>query len=225
MDKDSADAIGAVLDGLGDGAAVVDAMAQLKRAIEPEGTLTLREFEPGDLGWMVQRHGALYAREYGWDQSFERLVARIAADFDPTTDRALGRGDRRRTRWARSCASTMDETTAKLRTLLVEPNARGMGLGNAPRATRSSGTPERSGYTTLDAVDQRHPARRAPDLREPRLRSCSTRRRTPRVRQARPRLADLVAYPQAMDRDDAEGAAGAAEEPLQGRPDRGARSR
>ena len=128
MDEDSADAIGAVLDDLGDAAAVVAAMTQLKRAIEPEGTLTLREFEPGDLGWMVQRHGALYAREYGWDQSFERLVARIAADFDPTTDRgwvAEIDGDKVGT----IMCVHQDETTAKLRTLLVEPKARGRGVG------------------------------------------------------------------------------------------------
>ena len=154
MDKDSADAIGAVLDGLGDGAAVVGAMAQLKRAIEPEGTLTLREFEPGDLGWMVQRHGALYAREYGWDQSFERLVARIAADFDPTTDRGWVAEIDGEPMGAIMCVR-LDETTAKLRTLLVEPKARGKGVGKAlvDQVIRHA---RASGYTTLKLWTQNH---------------------------------------------------------------------
>ena len=54
---------------------------------EPSGEVTIRGPEPGDLGWLVERHGVLYAREYGWDQSFERLVASIAAEFNPDTDR------------------------------------------------------------------------------------------------------------------------------------------
>ena len=154
MDQDSADAIGAVLDGLGDSAAVVAAMTQLKRAIEPEGTVTLREFEPGDLGWMVQRHGALYAREYGWDQSFERLVARIASDFDPATDRGWVAEIGGEPMGAVMCVR-VDETTAKLRTLLVEPKARGKGVGKALvdqviRHARSSG------YTTLKLWTQSH---------------------------------------------------------------------
>jgi GNAT superfamily N-acetyltransferase len=91
--------------------------------------ISVREVhEPGDLGWMVERHGVLYAAEYGWDQNFERLVAQIAADFDPQRDQAwIAEIDNERA----GCVLCVhhDEHTAKLRTLLVEPHARGTGLG------------------------------------------------------------------------------------------------
>jgi DNA-binding MarR family transcriptional regulator/GNAT superfamily N-acetyltransferase len=91
--------------------------------------VVIRGPRPGDLGWLVERHGALYAQEYGWDQSFERLVARIAADFDPAQDAAwIAELDDERA----GCVLCVhhDEHTAKLRTLLVEPHARGSGLGS-----------------------------------------------------------------------------------------------
>jgi GNAT superfamily N-acetyltransferase len=77
----------------------------------------------------VERHGALYALEYGWDQSFERLVAGIAAAFDPQTDAGwIAELDGERA----GCVLCVheDERTARLRTLLVEPHARGAGLGS-----------------------------------------------------------------------------------------------
>jgi DNA-binding MarR family transcriptional regulator/GNAT superfamily N-acetyltransferase len=88
----------------------------------------IRPAGPGDLGWMVERHGVLYAREYGWDASFERLVARIMGELDPDTDMAwVAELDGRRA----GCVLCVhhDDATAKLRTLLVEPEARGHGLG------------------------------------------------------------------------------------------------
>ncbi len=83
--------------------------------------------EPGDLGWVVMAHGETYAREYGWDGTFEQLVARIAADWNPATDAAwIAELDGERV----GCVFWVaGEGTAKLRLLLVEGKARGHGLG------------------------------------------------------------------------------------------------
>jgi GNAT superfamily N-acetyltransferase len=97
------------------------------------GDVTVRRLgQPGDLGWVVMAHGELYAREFGWDASFEALVARIVADY------AAGHDDARETAWIAElngrrvgcvfCVAA-DEQTAQLRTLLVDPAARGHGLG------------------------------------------------------------------------------------------------
>lgn len=92
----------------------------------------LRPHAPGDLGWVVSRHGALYAAEYGFDLTFEALVAEIAAGFlkafDPARERAFV-AQRDGTRLGFVCLVRADDETAKLRLLLVEPSARGLGLG------------------------------------------------------------------------------------------------
>ncbi|GID27966.1 GNAT family N-acetyltransferase [Paractinoplanes brasiliensis] len=87
---------------------------------------------PGDLGWVVMAHGELYARECGWDTSFEALVARIMADFaggrDPVRERGwIAETDGRRV----GCVLCVDggDDTAVLRVLLVDPAARGHGFG------------------------------------------------------------------------------------------------
>jgi GNAT superfamily N-acetyltransferase len=88
---------------------------------------------PGDLGWMIMAHGEVYAKEYGWDLSFEALVAKIIADFGALrgTDRAqawVAEVDGQRAGCVLCCPGD-DEATAELHTLLVEPWARGHGLG------------------------------------------------------------------------------------------------
>jgi GNAT superfamily N-acetyltransferase len=95
---------------------------------------TLRPLDqPGDLGWVVLAHGELYAREFGWDTSFEALVARIVADWaehrDPVREAAwLAEEDGERI----GCVFCVreDDATARLRILLVDPKARGQGLGS-----------------------------------------------------------------------------------------------
>jgi len=88
---------------------------------------------PGDLGWMVQAHGELYADEFGWDTSFEALVARIVADY------AADHDPRREAAWIAEAGThrvgcvlcvAADATTAQLRILLVHPDGRGHGLGH-----------------------------------------------------------------------------------------------
>jgi GNAT superfamily N-acetyltransferase len=85
---------------------------------------------PGDLGWVVERHGALYAEEYGWDQSFEALVAGIVAEFAPGPRSAgwIAEVDGRRAGCV-FCVPSGTPGVAKLRALLVEPSARGLGVG------------------------------------------------------------------------------------------------
>lgn len=96
-------------------------------------SVVLREPVSGDYGWVVQRHGRLYAEEFGWDESFEALVARIVADYidrrDPKREAAwIAEVDGARA----GCifCSRKDEDVAQLRILLVEPRARGMGVGS-----------------------------------------------------------------------------------------------
>ncbi|MEV6108513.1 helix-turn-helix domain-containing GNAT family N-acetyltransferase [Streptomyces sp. NPDC051940] len=93
----------------------------------------LREPEPGELGWIVQRHGALYAREYGWDQDFEALVAKIVADYavshDPATERTWIAELDGRPVGSVMCVKDDAPGTARLRLLLVEPEARGHRVG------------------------------------------------------------------------------------------------
>jgi DNA-binding MarR family transcriptional regulator/GNAT superfamily N-acetyltransferase len=100
----------------------------------------LRPHRPGDMGWLVSRHGALYAQEYQWDMRFEALVARIAADFIDRFDarsEACWIAERDGASVGCVClVQARDEATheplpgvAQLRLLLVEPSARGMGIG------------------------------------------------------------------------------------------------
>jgi GNAT superfamily N-acetyltransferase len=97
-----------------------------------ENDVTIRQHRVGDMGWIVHRHGVLYAQEYGWDITFEGAVARIAADFianfDPAHDRCLVAEMGGRIAGSATVVR-LDDATAKLRIVYVEPWARGHGLG------------------------------------------------------------------------------------------------
>src|ERR671911_1773522 len=139
LDARSRNDIGAMLGGMStaEQERLVGAMQTIEGLLsvspEPVVPYLLRTHEPGDMGWVVYRHGVLYAGEYGWDERFEALVARIVADFidgyDPKKERcwiAEMAGERV------GCVFVVkaSDTVAKLRLLLVEPGARGLGLGN-----------------------------------------------------------------------------------------------
>jgi DNA-binding MarR family transcriptional regulator/GNAT superfamily N-acetyltransferase len=138
LDRASAAQVAAMLSGLpvSERERLVQAMTTVERLVgggrEPNRPYILRSHQSGDIGWIAHRQGLLYAQEYGWDQTFEALVAEIAAafvrNFDP--------------QWERCWIAERDgdvvgsvflvrhsDEVAKLRLLYVEPSARGLGLG------------------------------------------------------------------------------------------------
>lgn len=138
LERRSAEEVAALLARLDDAAqerlvgALGTVQSMLGDAPAAERPIVLREHRAGDIGWMIERHGVLYQREYGWDATFEALVAEIGAkfirEFRPGRERAwIAERDGERL----GCVFLVQksETVAQLRLLLVEPQARGSGLG------------------------------------------------------------------------------------------------
>jgi DNA-binding MarR family transcriptional regulator/GNAT superfamily N-acetyltransferase len=137
LDTRSAAEIGALLARLAEEEqrSLVGAMREIRRVLDPAPSrepFALRPPGPGDLGWVVQRHGAVYAREYRWDETFEALVARIVADFvdqrEPARERAWIAELDGQPVGCIFCVKREDHL-AQLRLLLVDPGARGLGIG------------------------------------------------------------------------------------------------
>ena len=169
LDRRSADEIASVLDALSEDdqrrlVASMDAVRDVLTHAPPTAGFVLRNPRPGDLGWIVQRHGALYAQQYGWDESFEALVAHIVAEYAGDHD------PRREAAWIAEvdgepagCVLCVrrEEDVAQLRLLLVDPRARGRGIGGRliEECLRFA---QRAGYAriTLWTNDVLHEARR-----------------------------------------------------------------
>ncbi|MGC1560414.1 MAG: bifunctional helix-turn-helix transcriptional regulator/GNAT family N-acetyltransferase [Bradyrhizobium sp.] len=138
LDRRSHEEVGVMLARLPDSdrQRLTGAMATIERLLGAAGaapaTALLRDPRPGDMGWVVQSHGALYASEYGFDTTFEALVAEIVAKFAGSFDRLRERC------WIAELDGAPvgsvflvrhSDDVAKLRLLLVDPAGRGQGLG------------------------------------------------------------------------------------------------
>jgi DNA-binding MarR family transcriptional regulator len=139
LDERSAAENGRLLADLGaaEQARLLEAMQTVRELLGDDPTtkpaVVLRPAAPGDLGWIVERHGALYAEEYGWGPRFEAMVARIVADFgdghDPARE-ALWIAEAAGRRVGSIMCVDAGAGVAQLRLLLVEPSARGLGVGS-----------------------------------------------------------------------------------------------
>jgi len=138
LDARSREEIGGVIGNLADTAQarLVGAMQTIEKLLTPAAApaepFALRPHRPGDMGWIVARHGALYAEEYGWNQEFEAMVAAIVAAFLANLDTEHERcwiADRDSKPVGSVALVRETDSTARLRLLLVEPPARGSGLG------------------------------------------------------------------------------------------------
>jgi DNA-binding MarR family transcriptional regulator/GNAT superfamily N-acetyltransferase len=139
LNRSSHDEVAAMLASLPDGGRerLIGAMAVIENLLggsrEPLPPAVLRDPRPGDMGWVVQSHGSLYAREYGFDSSFESLVAEISARFLASFDASRERcwiAERDGAQVGSVFLVRHSDDVAKLRLLLVDPAGRGQGLGH-----------------------------------------------------------------------------------------------
>jgi DNA-binding MarR family transcriptional regulator/GNAT superfamily N-acetyltransferase len=138
LDTRSHDEVGVMLGDLSpaEQGRLVEAMRTIEGLLSDQPELKvpylLRPHQPGDMGWIVHRHGVLYAREYGWDERFEALIAEIVAEFiqqyDPKRERCWI-AERDGEIVGSVFLVKQSEEVGKLRLLLVEPSARGLGIG------------------------------------------------------------------------------------------------
>ncbi|MBA3672491.1 MAG: MarR family transcriptional regulator [Gemmatimonadaceae bacterium] len=161
LDGRARDAVAAILDPLSAGsrAAVLDAMRAIHATLAPDevahesSPVVLRSHRAGDMGAIVSRQATLYFREYGWNASYESLVARIAADFlqsyDPARERCwIAERDGEMVGSVFVVKHPERAGVARLRLLYVEPSARGLGVGRTLVAQCTSFA-RTAGYHTL----------------------------------------------------------------------------